>query len=444
MPRLEVNPGSPASWEIELKPGSNRLGRGVSNDFTINDPSVSGSHCEILVQDGGATVKDLGSTNGTYINRVPVQEARLEAGHALHLGGVEMVFHEAAPAAPASVPAAAPRLRTAYSVAREAAAPIAVEPPIAPPVTVAAAASAPASSGNCKYHPKSAGRYLCNQCHHFFCELCVTSRNVGGVSKKLCRHCGVEVAPVQVQLQRPRSEAGFFTRLPGAFIYPFKGSGSLVLIMATLVFAGLDVISGGISIFAKVIALGYLFSYMQSIIHCTSVGDDEIANLPGMDGLFGAFFTLVGTVAFCFGVPIGLAVAKFFFDVDMIPWSAVLVTALLSCLYFPMAFLAVALKDSVMAANPLLVVPSICKVPLEYLVTAILITGVFGIRILGSLVTSAAKATGFATHDMSVLLVTFGLRLFWAFASVYLLTVGMRILGLLYVTKQHKLGWYNR
>src|SRR5271166_5256481 len=116
MPRLEVNPGSPASWDIELKPGSNRLGRGVTNDFQINDPSVSGSHCEIVVGDGGATVRDLGSTNGTFVNRAPVQEARLEAGHALHLGGVEMRFHQDAQAT-IPVATAAPRLRTAYAAA---------------------------------------------------------------------------------------------------------------------------------------------------------------------------------------------------------------------------------------------------------------------------------------------------------------------------------------
>ena len=42
---------------------------------------------------------------------------------------------------------------------------------------------------------------------------------------------------------------------------------------------------------------------------------------------------------------------------------------------------------------------------------------------------------------MSKMFLLFGLRAIWAFISVYLLTVTMRILGVLYVTKKHKLGW---
>jgi hypothetical protein len=44
MNRLIVNPGTPQAWEIQLKPGTNALGRSDANDFKINDASVSGSH----------------------------------------------------------------------------------------------------------------------------------------------------------------------------------------------------------------------------------------------------------------------------------------------------------------------------------------------------------------------------------------------------------------
>jgi hypothetical protein len=44
---------------------------------------------------------------------------------------------------------------------------------------------------------------------------------------------------------------------------------------------------------------------------------------------------------------------------------------------------------------------------------------------------------------MSVLFLTFGLRAGWGLASVYLLTVSMRILGLLYVTNKEKFGWFD-
>ncbi|SPE54263.1 putative FHA domain containing protein [Verrucomicrobia bacterium] len=447
--RLVVNPGSPAAWEIQLRQGVNRLGRGFASDFKIEEPSVSGSHCEIMISNGTAIIRDLGSTNGTYINRAPIKEAALKPGQTIHLGGVEMIYQMDAPGAAETV---APAARLAYQAApapRPVAAPRATPPPIPPPTVqvappVAPPVGAPAgTSKNCKFHPRTAGRFFCNHCQLHFCELCVTSRQVAGAAKKFCRQCGQEVVPVQVKIQRPAGEKGFFARLPGAFIYPFRGAGPLVLIVATLIFSALGR-QGIFNLLLTMAALGYLFSYMQSIIHCTAAGDDEMASLPGMDGLFGAFLTLAGTVIISFGIPIGLGVAKVFFDVEDIPSSAIKATISLGCLYFPMAFLAVAMKDTALAANPLVVVPAMLKVPLEYLVTAILLTGVFGLRLLGNLMSSAAMAQGFTTRDMSVLFTSFGIRAFWAFASVYLLTIGMRILGLLYLTKKEKFGWFSR
>jgi hypothetical protein len=440
MARLIVKPDSPSAWEIQLKPGLNYLGRGFANDFKIDDPSVSGSHCQITIENGNAVIKDLGSTNGTFVNRSPVQEAPLQSGQTIHLGGLDMLFESDAPPPPPPPPAVArPSLAiTARPSGRLAVTEAETTPPVVtPPIAPAIPQTAFIGSQNCKHHPKTAGRYLCNKCHLAFCELCVTSR----AQRKYCRHCGSELAPLQVKIQRPTQPKGFFTRLPGAFVYPFKGSGALILIVASLLFAGLRSV-GGFAILLVMAALGYLFSYMQNIIHCTASEDDEMPSLPAMDGLFGAFFTFAGTVVFCFGIPIGLFVAKFFSSVD-IPGSALVATMVLSCLYFPMAFLAVAMKDSVMAANPLVVVPAILKVPLEYLVTAILLTCVFLVRMLGDAMSSVSEQVGYHTRDMSVLFMTIGVRAVWSLLSVYLLTVGMRILGLLYATKKEKFGWFS-
>src|SRR4051812_9058393 len=117
MPRLVVNPGSPASWAIELKPGTNSVGRGFANDFKIEDPSVSGSHCQIVVDSENAIIKDLGSTNGTFINRAPIKEAALHPGQTVHLGGVELLFQTDAPTYAAPAPAA-PRAFAVASGAR--------------------------------------------------------------------------------------------------------------------------------------------------------------------------------------------------------------------------------------------------------------------------------------------------------------------------------------
>src|SRR5438445_13102703 len=166
MPRLLINPGTPSTWEIQLRPGSNSLGRGFANDFKIDHPSVSGSHCQIVLENGAVIIKDLGSTNGTFVNRAPVTETYLQPGQVIHLGGVEMMFQ-------GDAPAHATVTETEMLPA----------PPMPPPITVTphappAQATTSTASGPCKFHPRTAGRYLCNKCRQFFCELCVATRTV--------------------------------------------------------------------------------------------------------------------------------------------------------------------------------------------------------------------------------------------------------------------------
>jgi hypothetical protein len=104
--------------------------------------------------------------------------------------------------------------------------------------------------------------------------------------------------------------------------------------------------------------------------------------------------------------------------------------------YFPMAFLAVAILDSVAAANPLVIVPSILKVPVEYFVTVIVLSAVFVVRWLGGLTAIQANAEALSTTDMSVMFGGLAVRVLWGLISVYLLTVAVRYPGLLYVTQR--------
>src|SRR5262245_56536746 len=109
--RLLVNPGTPAAWEILLKPGPNRIGRGEHNDFQVPHGSVSGAHCEINISSAGALLKDLGSTNGTFVDRAPVHEALLRSGQHLQLGSVDMVFESERPAGAVAPAPAIPTVR---------------------------------------------------------------------------------------------------------------------------------------------------------------------------------------------------------------------------------------------------------------------------------------------------------------------------------------------
>ena len=100
------------------------------------------------------------------------------------------------------------------------------------------------------------------------------------------------------------------------------------------------------------------------------------------------------------------------------------------------------MKDTALAANPLVVVPAILKVPMEYLVTVILMTSIFGVQRLGDIIAGGASHVSMTTRLMSTLFISFGVQAVWSFLSVYLLTVNMRILGLLYVSKKDKLEWF--
>ena len=64
------------------------IGRKVNCDLRIPLTAVSRQHCELTIDDGTVSVKDLGSSNGTYHNAIRVQEADLTAGDELSIGPV--------------------------------------------------------------------------------------------------------------------------------------------------------------------------------------------------------------------------------------------------------------------------------------------------------------------------------------------------------------------
>ena len=449
MARLIVNPGTANLWEIRLKDGVNALGRVETNDATIADASVSGHHCEVIVAADSVRLKDLGSTNGTFVNRVPITETVLQPGQRIQLGSVELLFEAdgaptvasavSEPPLPPPVPMSSGRIRIAGLARTPAPAPVESEAETSlsdgPPIP----AVLPSSSAPCRYHPRTMGHWLCPKCHKTFCDLCVTTRPGAGAAQRFCRSCGAVCTELQVRIEVPE-EKSFFRELPRSLSYPFRGTGIMILIVATLVFAALDFMGSGIGLLMKAVALGYLFSYVQNIIHSTASEDQQMPDLPGMDDVLGGFFRLLGTVLISFGP--AMIVAYFAISQEQPTAGIALIPAIIfGCLYFPMAFLAVAVKDSVMAANPLVVVPSILRVPLEYLVTALLAVGVFAFRWVGDAVAGVMGARGFLTTSMSEMFLMFGLRALWAFMSVYLLTVTTRILGLLFLTKRDKLGW---
>lgn len=74
--------------DFPLTKGKVIVGRKVNCDLRIPLTSVSRQHCQIRIDDQNISVKDLGSSNGTYHNSIRVQEATLCAGDELVVGPV--------------------------------------------------------------------------------------------------------------------------------------------------------------------------------------------------------------------------------------------------------------------------------------------------------------------------------------------------------------------
>jgi DNA-binding NtrC family response regulator len=71
------------------------IGAMEDNDLVVSDDTVSRYHCRIVQEDTGYVLVDLGSTNGTFINRVRIREAYLKPGCTIGLGNTEVKFHSA-------------------------------------------------------------------------------------------------------------------------------------------------------------------------------------------------------------------------------------------------------------------------------------------------------------------------------------------------------------
>ncbi len=444
MNRLVVNPGTPQAWEIQLKPGSNSLGRSDANDFAINDPSVSGSHCQIVVSDASAVLTDSGSTNGTFVGGTRIQQRQLAHGADVRLGSVDMIFYSGIDAPAVTAESAPPKL--SVRIAAKAVAPPQPAPGAAGVASLAQPAAAPESAPAvvtgtrfCKYHPKSPARFLCDKCDRTYCEACVQMMDVGGRSAQTCRGCGTEVVPFQFW-QAPSK--GFYAKLPGAFLYPLKGWGLLILLCATIAFSALHFVSFGlVGLITRIALYGFVFLFMQNIILTTTSDESEVLGFPEMSNLFSAALQLAGTIVASFWLAIGLALARF--NDVAIPSEAILASVILGGLYFPMALLVVAMKDSALAANPLIVVPAMLKLPLRYSVTVVLLLAVFGVRQLGDLISGGAGTVALRTHSSDMFFAAMAIQAVWALLSVYLLTVTMRILGLFYNASKRTLGWFN-
>src|ERR1051325_3735980 len=98
-----------AGRTYELNVEKTTVGRVEDNAFQIAEPSVSSHHAEIILRGNDVVIKDLNSTNGTFINGEKITESVLKPGQTLKFGQIELRLEGADGAgAPAAGGKAAP------------------------------------------------------------------------------------------------------------------------------------------------------------------------------------------------------------------------------------------------------------------------------------------------------------------------------------------------
>jgi hypothetical protein len=403
MARLIINPGSTSHWEQQLPPGTYSVGRTEDNDLAIEHSSISSSHCQLVVSEAHLTIKDLGSTNGTFVRGELVEQAVVHPGEKFHVGEIAIQFES-----------------EAAELAGDA-----VQPGAAP----GAAQSQPAGPVRCGSHPRALARYACPLCGHSFCDLCVNTRTTDGVTRKYCRGCGSPCEPLEVWTAPTAPSPGFLRLLPGAFSYPLRGNGIILLISGGALFLLL-----GFLPFLGFLITGYLFSYAKRIIAASAEGENEPPDWPDftnfIEDIVLPYIQMLALIVFMFGP----AFLLMLFLPAHQPFRALMVIAAAAAGVFvaPMGMLSLAMFDSFSALNPLGLVWSISRIPLRYSVAA----ASFALVIAGYL----------TSQELIGAVVRIPLMPYFVsgFLNLYLFAVAMRILGLLYQTTAEELGWFNR
>ena len=394
MAKLVVKaPGEPLT-EWELSPGLHQIGRSPKANFQINHPSVSSSHCQIAVLPSGATIKDLGSTNGTWVNGQRIEESALEPGQRLRLGEVDVSYE----AEPVAVPAV--RLATTPGVAL--AVPIPTAEPL-PRVSLADFRAVAAPTGS------------------FF-----------------------EMIPDAFVY--PLKHLGFFTLAVGSMLFlAFNILPRLQVFAMTLFFSGetygrgigmlfLAALGGlyfGIGTIFNSLCTGYVFAFMQSIITASANGEERMPPYPILESWwYDGVQPYLRLLAILFTCLVPSILCRAYLGPDF-QWLT-LMAGMLGFTYFFMALLAVSICDNLMAMNPSIVIPSITRIPAEYTVYCVLffvMTG--GLFFAMEYLVEVPFLNRYPIYA----------ALTFEFLFLYVSAVEMRLLGLLYYTGRERLAW---
>ena len=89
---LIVKRGPNAGSKFFLDTDATMVGRHPESSIFLDDITVSRRHAEIRRAEGNFSLHDVGSLNGTYVNRERVEEAPLRSGDEIQIGKFKLVF----------------------------------------------------------------------------------------------------------------------------------------------------------------------------------------------------------------------------------------------------------------------------------------------------------------------------------------------------------------
>jgi len=234
-----------------------------------------------------------------------------------------------------------------------------------------------------------------------------------------------------------RASEAFGLKLARAFGYPFKGSGIVLLIVATGCLAVLAFLSQRVPLIwiIKLFFGWYLCAYYISVVGSSAAGEEELPDWPDFTSLWDDIFRPVllvgGAILVCLA-PMIIYVQGNLIELlrsESRPAGAVLYFSIAwGLLYLPMSLLAIALFDSLIALNPFVIFKAIGKIPLRYLQGCVLFFLVYYVN------------TSLAGYLDAIPVLGFVIRVFFSF---YMTMVAMRILGLIYHANAQKLGWFE-
>ena len=90
--QIVVKRGPNAGSRFPLDQPVTSAGRHPDSDIFLDDVTVSRRHAEFRRENGEFSLVDIGSLNGTYVNRQPVQSAVLADGDEIQIGKFRLVF----------------------------------------------------------------------------------------------------------------------------------------------------------------------------------------------------------------------------------------------------------------------------------------------------------------------------------------------------------------